>query len=232
MGETDIVDEASAGRPDPGPRPRRGRRRVVTVAIALGTAAGVAVGATALAAAATSPTTTRPGSTSTTSPAKVPGAFPGRGHLRGGFGPGGFGGVGGGFGGGFLGPVVHGQYTVQGPNGYETIDERTGTVSAVTDTSGSTWSLSVKSTDGTSATFTVDSTTSVNGGESGIASVKTGDTVDVTATVSGGTSTATRITDQTTLQTDGKAWMPMRLPTPPDATTAPAAPDAAPTSTT
>ncbi len=111
--------------------------------------------------------------------------------------------------------MVHGEYTVKGPNGYETIDERTGTVSAVSDTSGSTWSLTVKSADGTSATFTVDSSTSVNGGESGIASVKSGDTVDVTATVSSGTATATQITDQSTLQANGKSWMPMRpqLPT-------------------
>ncbi len=55
----------------------------------------------------------------------------------------------------------------KGPNGYETISERTGTVSAVTDTSGSTWSLTVKSADGTTGTFTVDSGTSVNGGRDG-----------------------------------------------------------------
>ena len=45
----------------------------------------------------------------------------------------------------------------------------------------------MKSADGTSGTFTVDSGTSVNGGEMGIGSVKTGDTVRVTAVVSGGT---------------------------------------------
>ncbi len=104
--------------------------------------------------------------------------------------------------------MVHGQYTVKGPNGYETIDERTGTVSAVSNTSGSNWSLTVKSADGTSGTFTVNSSTSVNGGESGIASVKSGDTVVVTATESGGTATATQITDQTTLAANGKSWIP------------------------
>ena len=63
--------------------------------------------------------------------------------------------------------VVHGEYTVKGPNGYETIDERNGTVSSVTDTSGSTWSLMVKSADGTSGTFTVDTGTSVERGRDG-----------------------------------------------------------------
>jgi hypothetical protein len=39
--------------------------------------------------------------------------------------------------------------------------------------------------------------------------VKAGDTVVVTATVSGSTATATRITDQTTLEANGKGWLPM-----------------------
>jgi hypothetical protein len=129
------------------------------------------------------------------------------GHVRGG--PGGFaGGFGGAFGGGPGGGVIHGQYTIKGPNGYETIDERSGTVSAVSDTSGAVWSLTVKSADGTSGTFTVNSSSSVNGGESGIASVKVGDSVNVVATVSGSKSTATEITDTTTLQANGKSWMP------------------------
>jgi hypothetical protein len=112
---------------------------------------------------------------------------------------------------------------VRGPSGYETIAERTGTVSDVTNTSGSTWSLTVKSADGTSATFTVDSGTSVNGGEMGIGSVKTGDTVRVTAVVSGGTSTAKQVLDETVLKANGGSWMPTP-PSPPSngASTAPA----------
>jgi hypothetical protein len=105
--------------------------------------------------------------------------------------------------------VLYGQYTIKGPNGYETLSERTGTVADVTDTSGSTWSLTVKSADGTSGTFTVDSSSSVNGGEMGIGSVKSGDTVRVTAVVSGATSTATQVIDETTLQANGKTWQPM-----------------------
>jgi hypothetical protein len=194
------------------------RRRVLTVAMALGAAAGVGVGATALAAAATSPSTTQPGSGETT-PSTTPGPHQGPGgHFGGRFGGGAFG-----FGGGFGGPVVHGQYTVKGPNGYETIDERTGTVSAVSNTSGSNWSLTVKSADGTSGTFTVDSSTSVNGGESGISSVQSSDTVVVTATQSGGTATATQITDQTTLEANGKSWMPAHGQAPTGGT-APSAP--------
>src|ERR1019366_6254704 len=103
--------------------------------------------------------------------------FEGPGRMGGG-GGGGFGapGIGG-------GPFIYGEFTIKGPNGYETLAERTGTVSDVTDTSGSTSSLTVKSADGTTGTFTVDSGTSVNGGEMGIGSVKTGDTVRVTAVV-------------------------------------------------
>jgi hypothetical protein len=217
----DGIDETSRAVPR-----RRGRRRVVTVAVVLAAAAGAGVGATALASAATAPSTTQPASgespsTTTPGPHQGPG-----GHFGGHFGGGGFGG---GFG-GLGGPVVHGQYTVKGPNGYETIDERTGTVSAVTNTSGSTWSLTVKSADGTSGTFVVNSSTSVNGGESGIASVKSGNTVVVTATDSGGTATATQITDQTTLQANGKSWLPMHGQ-PPSGETPPSGNSAAPSAT-
>jgi hypothetical protein len=200
--------------PDTGmARPRRLRRRVLTAAVGVGAAAGVAIGAAVAAGAATSPTTTAAGgSTSTTAPAaphqRLGGRFHARPALGGGFGPGGFGLGGGG--------VVHGQYTIKGPNGYETLDVRTGTVSAVSNTSGNTWSLTVKSADGTSGTFTVNASTSVNGGESGIGSVKTGDTVDVTGTVSGSSSTATRVIDQTTLEANGKSWMPSRPTMGPD----------------
>jgi hypothetical protein len=182
----------------------------VKLAVGLGAAAGVAVGATALAQAATSSgapsqsdaSVTASGSTSTTTPVPE--------HVHGFGGPGRFGAGLAGPGGPGLGagPFIYGQFTVKGPNGYETISERTGTVSGVTDTSGSTWSLTVKSADGTSGTFTVDSGTSVNGGEMGIGSVKTGDTVRVTAVVSGGTSTAKQVTDQTVLKANGGSWRP------------------------
>jgi len=159
--------------PVPDARPARGRR-LLKLAVGVGAAAGVAVGATALAQAATSSgtaphtgaasvTASDGGTTTTTLPPGRHG-FGGAGRFRGGMGVGGLGGIGG-LGGpaSGAGPFIYGQFTIKGPNGYETISERTGTVSDITDTSGSTWSLTVKSADGTSGTFTVDSTTSVNG---------------------------------------------------------------------
>jgi len=192
-------------------RPRRSLgRRVGVVAAATGVAAGVAVGAAALAGAATggAAAATTASSTPSTTPGTTPGAAPptpafgprGMGRPSFGGGPGGFG----------MGPVVHGEYTIDGPNGYETIAERSGTVSDVTDTSGSTWTLTVKSADGTSATFTVDTGTSVDGGETGIASVKVNDAVHVLAVVSGSTATATQVTDDTVLGANANTWMPRR----------------------
>lgn len=197
------------------------RGRALKVGVGIGAAAGVAVGAALIAGAATSSgstpqtssttgssaaspsdsssssssSTTTPSNTPSNGSTNVPGPGPRSGYA---FGPG----MGAG------GPVIHGQYTVQGPNGYETLDTRTGTVSDVSNTSGSTWSLTVKSSDGTSATFTVDSGTSVNGGELGISSVKVGDTVSVVAVDSNGTATAKEIVDRSQLQSNGSSWMP------------------------
>jgi hypothetical protein len=201
MPVTPPAPEASPSAPDPETRPARGRR-ALKVAVGLGAAAGVAVGATAVVATTSGhtqnadATVTASGSTSTTTPATP--------HVHG-FGPGRFGGR-------FGGPAGLGGIGIgDGPllYGYETLAERTGTVSDVTDTSGSTWSLTVKSADGTSGSFTVDSGTSVNGGEMGIGSVKKGDTVRVTAVVSGNTSTAKQVIDQTTLKANGGTWQPM-----------------------
>jgi len=204
MGENDSMDTTPTPAVPAGGSPRRMRRRVITGAAVIGAAFGVGIGATALASAATSPSTTQPAGSGKSPTGPEGGPYQGLGgRFRGG--PAG---LLGGFGGGPGGGVVHGQYTVKGPNGYETIDIRNGTVSALSNTSGSTWSLTVKSADGTSGTYTVNSSTSVNGGESGIASVKSGDTVSVTGTESGGTTTATRITDSTTLEANGKSWMP------------------------
>lgn len=191
--------------------------------IGLGIAGGVAVGTTLIANAVTSPGSSQPGanlaagasgssgssgsssgssgsSSGSSGTANGPAIGPGRGARFAGPGFGGPGGLG--------GPVIHGQYTIKGPNGYETIDERTGTVSSITDTSGSNWSLTVQSADGSSATFTVDSGTSVNGGETGISSVKHGDTVTVVAVDNNGTATAKQVVDRTVLQNNGNSWLP------------------------
>jgi hypothetical protein len=105
--------------------------------------------------------------------------------------------------------VVHGNFTIEGPNGtYENLQEQTGTVSSITN-SGNTWSLTVKSADGTSLTYVVDSGTWVDGGETGVSSIAQNDTVRVLAVVSNGTATAKQITDTTVLKSNGQSWMPM-----------------------
>ena len=104
------------------------------------------------------------------------------------FGPPGFGPLGGG--------VVHGQLTVpKSGGGYQTVDVQDGTVTAV-----STGSVTVKSADGFTATYTVTSKTVVGAESAGIGSVKKGDTVFVTATVSGSTATAASIVDVTAVK--------------------------------
>jgi hypothetical protein len=182
-------------------------RRVLQTGVGVGVAAGVAVGVGALASAATSGS-----SGSTPRSSSTPSTHHFQGHR---FGGGGFGGPGGGFGGpglgfGAFGQVLHGEATVKGPNGYETIEVQTGTVTSVKDVSGTTWSLVVTSTDKTALTYTVSSGTSVNGGESGISSVKTGNSVSIVAVVSKGTATVKTLIDTTTLKANGASWAPMR----------------------
>jgi len=119
-----------------------------------------------------------------------------------------FGFGGGGFGFGGYGPVLHAVETVKGPNGYETLQIQNGTVTSVKDVSGSTWSLVVTSADKTALTYTVNSGSSVNGGETGISAVKSGDTVNVVATVASGTATVKSLIDTTNLKTNGAGWAP------------------------
>ncbi|HAM02370.1 MAG TPA: hypothetical protein DCQ30_09140 [Acidimicrobiaceae bacterium] len=114
-----------------------------------------------------------------------------------------------GFGGpGLGGDVLHGVFTVQGPNGPETLQEQTGTVTSITDTSGSTWSLTVTSSDGTALTYVIDSGTSVDGGENGVSSISKNDTVHVLAVVSNGTADAKQVSDSTVMQANGQSWRP------------------------
>jgi hypothetical protein len=115
----------------------------------------------------------------------------------------------GGLGFGGLNSVLHGEVTVKGPNGTdETLEIQTGSVTSVKDVSGSTWSLVVTSSDKTALTYTVGSSSSVNGGETGISSVKTGDNVSVIAVVSKGTSTVKSLIDISKLQANAKTWSP------------------------
>ena len=100
--------------------------------------------------------------------------------------------------------AIHGQFTTPAPNGgYQTIDTQLGTVTAV-----SSSSISVKSADGFTATYSVDTNTLVNAGRDGISSVKTGDTVHVVAVVSGGKASAVDVFDVTNVQNLRGRWAP------------------------
>ena len=78
---------------------------------------------------------------------------------------------------GFGGGGIHGQFTVPAPNGgYQTILTQIGTVDSV-----STSSITVKSEDGYTHTYSVDNNTLVAAGNNGITDVAKGDTVRVLA---------------------------------------------------
>jgi hypothetical protein len=119
--------------------------------------------------------------------------------------PGGAGrfGASGGFGGfGGSGGVIHGQFTEpKSGGGYQTVDVQRGTVTAV-----SSASITVKSADGYSATYSVSRSTEVNAMAAGIGTVKVGDTVDLTATVSQGKATAASIIDMTAIRASRGAF--------------------------
>ena len=109
------------------------------------------------------------------------------------------------------GGVVHGQVVVpKSGGGYQTLDIQRGTVTAV-----SSSSVTVKSSDGYTATYSVTSNTLVNAESAGIGSVKSGDSVFVTATVSGSTATAASVTDTSAIRAGRGAFgFPMAPPTP------------------
>jgi hypothetical protein len=145
------------------------------------------------------------GSSTTTAPST---SVPGQPNLPGG--PGGprfkGGGPGGKFGHGGGGPngAIHGEFvTPDGSGGYRTVDVQTGEATEV-----SSDSITVKSADGFSKTYSVDQNTVVNSGRDGIGTVKKGDTVRVDAVVSGGKAAARSIMDVTTLGQIRQHWNP------------------------
>jgi hypothetical protein len=186
---------------------RRFRTPLVVGAVVVGFfAAGLGV-----AFAQTDPsTTTAPtagATTSTTTPVQAPaapgapGKLFGRGH---GHGPGGlFGGKLFGLGGfGHFGGL-HGEFTIRKPdgNGFQTVAVQTGEVTAVSPSS-----ITVKSEDGFSRTYSVDENTVVGSGRDGIGTVKTGDTVRVAGVVEDGKAKAAGILDTTSLGKIGEHW--------------------------
>jgi hypothetical protein len=92
--------------------------------------------------------------------------------------------------------AVHGEFVVpKSGGGYQTVDTQRGSVTAV-----SSSSITIKSSDGFSKTYTVTSDTIVDAKRDGIGSIKVGDQAFVMATVSGSTATATNIADISNLQ--------------------------------
>lgn len=169
--------------PTPQPPKRRRNTRLWILGGGVAVAVAGAVSLASIASAQTpSPSPSAPSGANPSTAPKAPGG-PGRmpdfrGKLP--FGPGGFGGA------------LHGEYTTNKPGGgYQTIDIQQGQVTAV-----STGSITVKSDDGFTKSYTVTASTLVDAQRDGIGSVKVGDDVSVRATVGDGTATATDITDR------------------------------------
>ncbi len=199
------------GQPPPFPvtGARAGARRSPRLAIAIGVAVAAMLGGAGVAYAASS--SSAGGKTPSASPSASQVPAPGAGkcpssaarcQVISGMPFRRFGGLPGiGFGLGFRGlaapgGLVHGQVVIAKPNGgYEKVDVQRGKVTAV-----SASSISVRSTDGFSASYTVTSSTIVDAQRDGIGSVKVGNQVSVVATVSGSTATAASIADLTLLQ--------------------------------
>ncbi|WP_350276251.1 hypothetical protein [Kribbella sp. HUAS MG21] len=105
----------------------------------------------------------------------------------------------GGFG---LGGALHGEYVVpKDGGGYQTVAMQRGEVTAV-----SKESITVKSEDGYSRTYTLTEDTLVNAARDGIDDVKTGNTVTVTAVVADGKATASSVNDGTVRDAAGQKW--------------------------
>jgi hypothetical protein len=164
---------------DPGtPRPKRQwspKRIAITVAVALGIAGagGVAVYAAS-------------GSADSSGTQQGPGGMGG--------GPGD--GMNGGPGGGMMAEALHGEYVVSdGSGGYLTELLQNGEVTAVSDTS-----ITAKSDDGYTKTYTIGADTVVGNGSTNLSSIETGDDVTIIATVSGDTATADSLAEAGTGQ--------------------------------
>jgi hypothetical protein len=101
-----------------------------------------------------------------------------------------------------LGGALHGEFVVKKEDGkYQTVATQRGTVTAV-----SKESITVKSEDGYSRTYTLTEDTLVNAARDGIDDVKTGNSVAVFAVVADGKATATSVDDGTVRKAAGEKW--------------------------
>ena len=183
------AEATSTEAPTPAARPRS-RARTATIGVIAG------VGALALAgtayAATTSPTPSPSGSAGTGESAPWGmGDRDGDGQRE--RGPGGHHGRGG-FGGPGMG--IHGTFVVPtAEGGYQTVHTQSGEVTAV-----STSSITVRSEDDYTRTYTVTAETVVNAQRDGIGSIEVGDTVRVLGVEADGTVTAVQIGDRTRIE--------------------------------
>ncbi|TDW93279.1 hypothetical protein EV137_0554 [Kribbella pratensis] len=101
-----------------------------------------------------------------------------------------------------LGGALHGEFVVpKDGGGYQTVATQRGEVTAV-----SKDSITVKSADGYSRTYTLTEDTMVNAARDGIDDVKTGNTVTVMAVVTDGKATASSVNDGTVRDAAGQKW--------------------------
>jgi len=106
------------------------------------------------------------------------------------------------------GGALHGEFVVEKDGGgYQTVATQRGEVTAV-----SKESLTLKSVDGYSRTYTLTEDTLVNAARDGIDDVKTGNTVSVLAVVTDGKATASSVNDGTVRQAARDKWGVKRGP--------------------
>lgn len=103
---------------------------------------------------------------------------------------------------GRFGGALHGEFVVEKEGGgYQTVATQKGEVTAVSEDS-----LTVKSADGYSRTYTLTEDTLVNAARDGIDDVKTGNTVHVSAIVVDGKATASSVSDGTVRDAAREKW--------------------------
>lgn len=165
-------------------RPARTRRLLAVGAIL----AGLAAGATGVALADSSSTP----SPSPSATAGTPGGYgPGHGKLGGLRGM-----MGGRHGLGLMGGVLHGELVVaKAGGGYQTVEVQRGQATEVSKTS-----ITVKSADGFTRTYTVTDSTLVNSGRDGITSIAVGKDVAVQGVKSGSSVEALHVADLSRMQ--------------------------------
>jgi hypothetical protein len=164
------------------PKPKRSAKKIAIAAVVALGIAGAGAGVVYAASGSTDNTAQGPG---------------GQGGMGGGPGGSQSGGPGGGAG---LMDALHGEYVVSDGNGnYTTELLQNGDVTAISDSS-----VTVKSDDGYTHTYTIDSDTVVGNGSAELSSIATGDEVTVIATESGDTATVDTISEAGTTGQGGQ----------------------------